>query len=1195
MDSAQQLAQGRKLLGSIKGKKISTEERCDLAIELAALMLDAANQTQSRGELRLQAELAAMMDDETGKVFTTSLTDQCFRTDRSVRVANQINFLLDKFGIPRFLSWTKRVPLRLFRSLSSWVPGLLVPLTTMMLRNEMSRVILPGEAAELKKHMARRRKQGVRLNLNHLGEAILGEEEALRRLQVYLDDLCKPDVEYVSIKVTTIYSQINLLAWDQTMEVLADRMRQLYRAASQHEFVRADGTRSPKFVNLDMEEYRDLQLTVEVFCKVLNEEEFKQHSAGIVLQSYLPDAYPAQKLLTDWAMQRVADGGAPIKIRIVKGANLAMEQVEASEKGWPQTPYLIKADVDANYKHMVTYGCQPEHAKAAHLGIASHNLFDIAYSMLLRVENGVEEEVCFEMLEGMADHLRRIVQLLAGDMLLYCPVATKEEFQNAIAYLIRRLDENTAPENFLRHQFDMQKGSKSWNEQKDLFITAVASVETVSFSSRRQQNRLKESAELSENAPFDNEPDTDWALSENRKWVSSIIEEWKDKKHGTIPLVINGQELISESTVGGYDPSCPGTPFYHYTLAEWHHIDQALDCAKQAESSWAARSGEERAELVRRAAGLLRSRRGDFIGAMMADGGKTAEQSDPEISEAIDFCEYYWRSLLEHQEMEGVSWKPKGTVLVTPPWNFPYAIPCGGVVAALVAGNSVLFKPAPETVLVGWLLANVLWEAGIPKDVLQFISCEDEPVGTRLIKDDRVNCVILTGATATAEHFLRVRPRLDLMAETGGKNALIVTEMADRDLAVKDAIYSAFGHAGQKCSAASLLICEANVFDDPNFRRQLRDAAASLKVGSAWDPSTKVNPLIHTPSENLERGLTRLDDGEEWLLQPKQDAQNPQLWSPGIRWGVKEGNFTQKNELFGPVLSVMRADNLEHAVKLANATDYGLTSGIHSLDEREREYWAEHIEAGNCYINRGTTGAIVQRQPFGGCKKSNFGRGSKAGGPNYLSQLMVPEETALPKEFTSYQGAVEKLGELLKKESMAPEQWNRWKKAIGHYAYCFENHFSEEKDVSQIVGQDNILRYVPHSRIVLRLQSEDKLLDRYLACAAALTCGTWLEVSCEEEVHWGDLPNVQVVRESEEELCLRIQTGAVKRLRYLSEPPLQVLECIVGTLCRVACDPVHVHGEVELLHYLREVSISFDYHRYGNLGERENETRRVID
>ncbi len=395
MQESPLIQKARAQLLSVKNRKLSLIERKDEAIQLAATMLEEAQRIQTKEEKRIQNELSGMMNDPIGKVFTTVITDQCFRSHHARRAADQLVFLIKKYGIPQYFTAGKRLALKFFTYAGKTLSLFLIPIVKHLIRKETSHVILPGEEKKLKKYMDNRHSQGIRVNLNHLGEAILGEEEALNRLQIYLADLKKPDVEYISIKISTIFSQINLLAWEDSVNAIADRLRSLYRAAQQHIYTRADGTKVPKFVNLDMEEYRDLHLTIAVFRKVLDEPEFFHHEAGIVLQSYLPDSSLLQQELTIWAMQRVARGGAPIKIRLVKGANLAMEQFEAALHLWPQAPHTKKADVDANYKRMVSYGCQTNHAKAVYLGIASHNLFDIAYAMLLRAENDVEKEVCF--------------------------------------------------------------------------------------------------------------------------------------------------------------------------------------------------------------------------------------------------------------------------------------------------------------------------------------------------------------------------------------------------------------------------------------------------------------------------------------------------------------------------------------------------------------------------------------------------------------------------------------------------------------------------------------------------------------------------------------------------------------------------------------------------------------------------------
>jgi RHH-type proline utilization regulon transcriptional repressor/proline dehydrogenase/delta 1-pyrroline-5-carboxylate dehydrogenase len=642
-------------------------------------------------------------------------------------------------------------------------------------------------------------------------------------------------------------------------------------------------------------------------------------------------------------------------------------------------------------------------------------------------------------------------------------------------------------------------------------------------------------------------------------------------------------------------------PLYRYSLCTWEEVDEALNVAKSKESSWSSISVQERCQLLSKAAQVMREKRGDLIGVMMADGGKTILEGDPEVSEAIDFAEYYLRSMKKMDACKDIEWTAKGTILVAPPWNFPVSIPAGGILAALVAGNCVIFKPAPEAVLTGWVLVNALWEAGIPKDVLQFINCADEPVGSQLIKDPRLNAVILTGATSTAKLFQKLRPGLDLSAETGGKNALIITALSDRDLAIKDLIHSAFGHSGQKCSAASLAILEAEVYDDPHFKKHLKDAAESLTVGSTWDLSSKVTPLIRAPHDALLRGLTTLDPGEEWLVKPKQDPKNPNLWSPGIKWGVKEGSFTHQTELFGPVLGVMRAKNLDHAIRLANGTPYGLTSGIHTLDEREQEKWISLIQAGNLYINRGITGAIVRRQPFGGCKASGFGHGAKAGGPNYVAQFAYPKQVGLPQEKHPIVERVNNLTNIVEKALLSTEELGIWYASVSSYAY-WADHFSKMHDPSQLVGQDNFFFYRKRNDVCFRISNADTPLDVLRVLAAALSCELHLEVSFTKASQSFALPlewrkkfcHFHFVEESEDAFIERVKKGSFGKVRLLFEPSDALKQAASEAFCFLDFAPVLINGRFELLHYLREVALSIDYHRYGNLGIREAEQRKPI-
>lgn len=1146
-----ELDQAKELLFRLRGKRLSVQERVEEALRLARQMQQVALSHRTEAERDFGEQLHHMMEDPHGKLLTTELLDQAFRSHSLRRIADQMHYLLSLRGLPKYVGGYKRAGLKLFACLPPVISQLAVPLVQWFLRHQTGRVIFPAERASLERYLHRRVTEGVSINVNHLGEAVLGEEEAKRRLQLYLNDLTLPEVECISVKISTLYSQIHLLDWEGALQVLQERFSQLLRAAKEHLFRRFDGVMTPKLVHVDMEEYRDLRLTVELFKRTLDLPEFFTTTAGIALQAYLPDAMSYQIDLTQYAQGRIARGGAPIRMRLVKGANLGMEQVEASLRGWPQAPYYTKADVDSNFKRMVDFACQKNHAEAIHIGVGSHNLFDIAYALIMRAEQEVEEWVTFEMLEGMAEPMRRVVHYLAGHMLLYCPVAYAEEFHNAIAYLVRRLDENTGPENFLRIAFGADPDSAPWRDQERRF--AHACLQTVSTAVHRTQDRL--APMLSDNAPpvFANEPDTDFCLPANRLWVDHILERWRQEPMWLAPQMTDAQ------------------------------LEQLLACAKD----YVAPPWQERVGWLKKAAECLRLARSELVGVMMANTKKSVQEADAEVSEAIDFALYYAHQMEVMQQMEGIVFHPKGTVLVASPWNFPCSIPAGGICAALVTGNAVLFKPAPEAAWAGKVLVECFWEASIPKEALQFIPCSDE-WAEKLLQSPSVESVILTGGTETARHILQIRPGLDLLAETGGKNSLIVTAMADRDLAVRDVVASAFGHAGQKCSACSVLILEKEVFHDPHFRRQLGDATKSLTVGSMWNLGAKVTPLIAPPHGALEHAIYALEPGESWLLKPSQDAQDPCLLSPGIRWGVRPGSLAHKTEFFGPILSVMCAESLEEALWIANDTPYGLTAGIHSLDTREQVYWAERMEAGNLYINRPITGAIVERQPFGGYKASSFGWGAKAGGPNYLIQLVRIEEVASPKE--GELGRYEALVQMPLVSHLSSVEREQFVESVKSYSFYWDHFFSKDHDPMHLVGQDNLQRYRPHPDLVVRLHREDALLSVAQLRAAASICGASLELSS-PVLH----PLEGLVVEEDEAFLARLSKRVkLERTRVrLLRMPSKILVDGLSLLGRwIAPQPVIMHGRIELLRFLREVSISYDYHRYGNLGEHDTSLGR---
>jgi RHH-type proline utilization regulon transcriptional repressor/proline dehydrogenase/delta 1-pyrroline-5-carboxylate dehydrogenase len=1185
------------------------------AIALAEAWQNRANELMTDEERSHQEQIQHLLTHPEDKVTLTRMIDRSFRSENYRRVADQVHALLRKSGIPGFFSPTEKILMHLFLKVGRHLPRLSVPRMIDKMRSDSARSVIPGENERLHAHLAKRKHQGVRVNINHLGEAVLGEEEAQRRLATYIQDLQDPAIEYISVKISTIYSQIQALAFDHSVTILSERLAQLYRTAAANEFVRPDGRRVSKFVNLDMEEYRDLEITTAAFTATLSRAEFKNHAAGIVLQAYLPDAFEIQKRLTSWAQERVAAGGAPIKIRIVKGANMEMELVEASLFNWPLAPYDNKRDVDANYKRMVRYGTDPDRMPAVHLGIASHNLFELAYAYKMAERNGVTDYFSFEMLEGMANHVRRAIGEMTGEVLLYAPVAAREEFINAIAYLVRRLDENTGEENFLRYAPNLTTQSTEWRFLKDQFREACDHIDQAPTTPNRIQDRRKERFPKHMgtyvDGEFNNEPDTDWSLAANRQWAENIRADWQRQPGEApieIPLVIAGDEIRDGREVRDcIDPNQKPAAIKvaDYRLATVEDVDRAVDVARRDPDGWRRLTPEARHQQLSRVALELRKARGDLIGAAAANTGKVFTEADVEVSEAIDFAEYYPFSVRTFAGIKTVESRGKGVGAVVSPWNFPIAIPCGGIVASLAAGNTVIFKPASDAVLVAWTLCQAFWRAGISRNVLQFAPCAGGTTGAHLVGHPDLDFVILTGGTETGMRMLEQKPDLFLAAETGGKNATIITAMADRDQAIKNVIYSAFGNSGQKCSATSLLILEKEVYADEDFKRQLVDAARSFKVGSAWDFANKMGALIRPPSHDLARALTSLEPGETWALKPESVEDNPHMWTPGIKYGVQPGSYTHNTEFFGPLLGVMMANDLDHAIELVNMTGFGLTSGIESLDEREQARWKDAVKAGNLYINRGTTGAITLRQPFGGMGKSALGPAIKAGGPNYVSQFMdfadtdLPEIDTIDREHALLRVVLEWRRERLwGKYASLTVEIEKTVRAVKSYLFHADQEFRRAKDYFHLRGQDNLHRYRPLGVIVIRLHPDDRLFDVLARIAATKIAGSVPVFSLPAELNnevtaFLDTPaarefmrGVVVRRQSDDQLAASL--AVVDRIRYAA--PDRVPESILAAAARrgfyIARTPVVMEGRIEMIHYYQNQSICDTYHRYGNLGDR---------
>jgi RHH-type proline utilization regulon transcriptional repressor/proline dehydrogenase/delta 1-pyrroline-5-carboxylate dehydrogenase len=878
-------------------------------------------------------------------------------------------------------------------------------------RNAMSharRFIAGTETKQVLAAALHERRQRRAFTLDILGEAVTSEVEADRYLQAYIDLVqgiapvvnSWPEVPQidrdesgelprvnVSVKLSALDSQFDPIDREGTIARVATRLRKLLRVAKEQR----------AHVHVDMESYRTKDTTLAIFQQVMMEDEFRDNpDVGIVIQCYLRDSGEDLVALRDWARGR----GTPVWVRLVKGAYWDYETVHAQSIGWPVPVYQEKEDTDANFERQTRFVMRNHDLLRPALG--SHNLRSLAHGIAVARHLGLSETAFeLQMLYGMADAEKQAMIELGHRMRIYMPYG---ELIPGMAYLVRRLLENTSNDSFLRASFledvSIDELLQPPHPTRDGAITrkpAALSGDGVMNTNTQPSSKWQ----------FRNEPPADFNLEKNRQAMRDALVLAQSQLGRSYPLVIGGERLESAQQHRVTNPGDNTQKLGTVAMGEAKHVDLAVRAAKEAQPAWASLGAQGRAEFLRRAADVLRRRRFEIAAWEILECGKQWRESDGDVCEAIDFCEYYAAGAvaLEHpQEVDlpgeenRFIYVPRGVAAVIAPWNFPLAILTGMTTAALATGNTVVMKPAEQSSITAALLLEAFQEIGLPRGVVNYLPGRGEVVGAGLVDHPDVSLIAFTGSRSVGLAINRRAAEVSgsgipyvkrVIAEMGGKNAIIVDNDADLDEAVLGVVKSAFGYQGQKCSACSRAVVLDSVYDA--FLGRLVEATRSLKVGPASDPATSVGPVIDRESvERIKRYIEigRKEAREVLSIDVGELAKRGNYVGPHIFADVNPNTRLAQEEIFGPVLAVIRARDLSEAFQIANGTEYALTGGIYSRSPANLERASREMMVGNLYLNRPITGALVGRQPFGGFKMS--GIGSKAGGPDYLLQFVLP-------------------------------------------------------------------------------------------------------------------------------------------------------------------------------------------------------------
>jgi RHH-type transcriptional regulator, proline utilization regulon repressor / proline dehydrogenase / delta 1-pyrroline-5-carboxylate dehydrogenase len=856
--------------------------------------------------------------------------------------------------------------------------------------------------------LRKRRAQKIGFTVDLLGEAVVSEADAdeyaaryvdlLEKLARDTEDWTDPlgensevfPVVNLSVKISALYSQMNPADPADAIAHLAPKLRPLLRRARE----------LGAFINFDMESYADKNTTLELFKTIFTESEFKDWPhAGIVIQAYLRDSEADLRDLIEWGRAR----GTRFAVRLVKGAYWDYETTKSLQNSWECPVYSQKPESDANFEKLTRLLLQHESVVTAAFG--SHNVRSIAHAQALADELGIDRS-CFEfqLLYGMAGPIKRALVKMGYRVREYCPVG---ELLPGMSYLVRRLLENTSNEGFLRAKFAENVSAKELLRDPRALIRpdGATPASLILVTAQNQQRKNDTSLDSVPGDIYRNSPLVNFVYKDSQDKMRRALREVRERFGEKYPLVIGGEKVWTDQLTPSVNPSAPDEIIGYGSEAGIPEAERAVKAARAAFGKWSRTPFEKRAHLLERAADILERRRYELSAVEVFEAGKPWKEADADIREAIDFCRFYAQQMRRlgrpklTQQVPGEEsyhhYWPRGVAFVIAPWNFPIAILCGMASAGVVTGNTVIMKPSEQSIVCGAMLMQVFEEAGVPPGVLNFLSGHGSVIGAHLVDHKDVDLIAFTGSREVGLKIWQSagitrpgqRELKRVICEMGGKNAIIVDSDADLGEAIDYSIYSAFGYQGQKCSALSRLILLEENYD--RVMERLIPAAASLRIGNPEEPGIMVGPVIDEAAYRRILDYIEVGKSEATLAYQAKDLP-PQGYfiPPTIFTDVKPNMRIAREEIFGPVLSVLKVRDLDEAIEVANGTDYALTGGFLSRSPANIERVKAQLEAGNVYINRSCTGAIVGRHPFGGFKMS--GSGTKAGGEDYLLNFLVP-------------------------------------------------------------------------------------------------------------------------------------------------------------------------------------------------------------
>ncbi len=1212
----------------------------------------------------------ALPTDPDAAAFLARMTDAVVRPESMTAAAAALHRLAVE--APATVPWFVRGALQVGGAVAPVLPTPAVPLVRRALRELLGRLTVDSRPEGLAEELA---EEGTVFDLRVFGPAVQGEAGARRRVDGIRSLVSREDVERVSFPLADVVAPRSRWAFEADVEDAAERVLPVFLAAE------AAGTH----VTLLVPGRDDLDATVAVFTRVLEEPRLSAASAGIALQVSVPESLGAVRELAAWSRVRVASGGSRPTLRLSDERIDSADVVSAARHGWTAPAVRTGDEVDAGLVRTLREAVGARGIEGFDVEVATADPHRAAIALALAEEAGAEIRLVLPRatpwVPGVAhvtataavhpDDLDAVAGRLATDYAAAVaaapvpPISTAEDAATSdpgdaeddtqgeldgregadggdgdeadaaardsaagaedvpddpgLSLRVRRaLDRAAEPAPRIRgrHRAAADEPAilreRTTEDAADPGLTqavlgiareAAASGDTSALGPDVQQMlfggqafvdtavfAVRESTEPAGGAPgFRNVADTDPTVAEDRAWAAEVLGR------------------VAGSTAGDATAAAG-------RIDDEAGLDAAVHRVRAAAEPWGALAAADRAAVLHTAAETLSARRAELLEVLAAESGALLSEADAEVSLAVDAAAYYAATAKELDRVPGAVFVPDRVTVVAPRWHSPVGLCAAEALAALAAGSGVLLTPSPRARRAGAVVADALWAAGVPRDLLVYVDLNEEASGRALVVHPGVDRVLLAGARATAERFAAWRPGLELQALTAGRNVAVVAPSADLDTAVADLVSGAFARAGQAATAVSLVILVGAVARSSSFLEQLADAVSSLRVGPADDPLSDVGPLVEEPTGEVRRALTVLGEGERWLVEPRELDLGPdtagRFWSPGVRTGVTPGSHLTRSAVAAPVLGILHAPSLTRAIEMQNAIGSGFVAGLHTRDADDLQLWLDTVEAAVLRVNRASTGAVVQREPLGGWGDASVGGGAMSGGPHRLVTLgsWRPSSGGASSSTLHLRGLDSRITALIEaaQPTLSYEAFDWLRRGALSDAVAWDREFSRVTDVSRLGVERNLRRYRP-ADVAVRATGDAAWQSVLRVLVAAVRSGSTFTLSTPVGLpaavrHLLGEADVPVSVESDEEWLQRLAGGIPDavggdaalvptrpgRVRLVG--PAATVKTLRGAVAEtvegdvavtVYADEVTTAGRLELLPFLREQAVSIAAHRYG--------------